>query len=29
MRKWKQKFPKTILLEGKPFNLGKATEKKS
>jgi len=28
MRKWKQKFPKQILLEGKPFNLGTATEKK-
>jgi len=25
LRKWKQKFPKEILLEGKPFNLGKAT----
>lgn len=23
MRKWKQKFPKQILTEGKPFNLGK------
>jgi hypothetical protein len=23
MRKWKQKFPKKILTEGKPFNLGK------
>jgi hypothetical protein len=28
LRKWKQKFHKEILLEGKPFNLGKATEKK-
>jgi len=28
LRKWKQKFPKTILHEGKPFNLGKETEKK-
>jgi uncharacterized protein YbaR (Trm112 family) len=23
MRKWKQKFPKKILNEGKPFNIGK------
>lgn len=23
MEKWKEKFPKKILLEGKPFNLGK------
>ncbi len=23
MRKWKQKFPKKIVHEGKPFNLGK------
>ncbi len=25
MRKWKNKFPKEIVLEGKPFNLGKET----
>ena len=23
MKKWKQKFPEKILLEGKPFNIGK------
>ena len=23
LRKWKQKFPKEILSQGKPFNLGK------
>ena len=24
MKKWKEKFPKEILLSGNPFNLGKA-----
>ena len=25
MKKWKQKFPKQILIEGKPFNIEKTT----
>ena len=25
LRKWKKEFPREILLEGKPFNLGKET----
>ena len=28
LRKWNKNFPKKILLEGKPFNLGKEAEKK-
>jgi hypothetical protein len=29
LRKWKEKIPKKILSEGKPFNLGEETKKKS
>jgi uncharacterized protein YbaR (Trm112 family) len=25
LKKWKKKFPKEIMLEGKPFNLGRET----